>query len=575
MLNRNSFFYIIPVGNKSKIITLFCLSLVGVFLEIIGIGLILPVVSLISESGNIFFGGNIKSYYENSKLLKNFSFAQVVFIFLFLVFLVKFIFSLFLSWYQVTFVAKLASDISKNLVQKYIFADYSLYLKKDSAELIRNVTSEPNVYLKKIFLPIIQSIMDILILLGIIFLIFSVDFNSSFILISIYSIFGISYFFILKNKLYLLGLEKLEHDKLKIKSSQEAFFGIKTIKIFLKENKFIDKFVFHFQRTADLAKLQGFIISIPRFFIELLTISSFIILSLVLLDNNENFNDIVPTLALFTAAAFRIIPSVNRLMVNSQMLRSGISTFDNLYKELEDLEKIQTVNKKTENINFSNEISIKNVSFSYSPNSQNVLEDVNLKIKKGETIGIIGKTGSGKTTLIDLMLGLIHPTEGKILVDEKNISELNRSWIKIIGYVPQEIFLLDDTIKNNITLDIIQNVNQKNLEEAIKVSAVDHFLDKEPSDKLFNTVVGERGITLSGGQRQRIGIARAVYKKSEIIIFDESTNSLDSDTEKSVMESVYNLKGNKTLIIISHRNSTLNGCDKIYEIKNKKIFQVK
>ena len=396
MLNKKKFLYVIPPGFKFKIIILFFLSLIGVCLEVIGIGIILPAISLITDSNRIFFDIDFKSYYDNSPLLKNFGYIQVIFIFLFSVFFIKFCFFLFFSWYQVEFIAKLASQISRNLIQKYIFADYTLYLKKSSDELMRNVMGEANAFIKKVFTPTIQSIMDILILLGIMFLIFSVDFKSSFILVLIYCTFTIVYLLTIKKKLYRIGVEQLNHDKLKIKSSQEAFLGIKTIKMYLKEIQFINRFIFHFDKIANLSKIASFLQQIPKYAIELITISSFIILSLVLLDKNQNFIDIVPTLALFVAAAFRIIPSVNRLTVNNQMLRTGIATLDNLYDEFKNLERMNFMHLEAKKLNFSREIFIKNVSFSYSLNSPKVLDGINLKIKKGEAIGVIGKTGSGK-----------------------------------------------------------------------------------------------------------------------------------------------------------------------------------
>ena len=575
MLDKKKFLYIIPKGSKSKIFILFFLSFVGVILEVIGIGLILPVVSLISDSSGTFFGIDIKSYHKNSTLLKDFEFTKVIFLFLFIVFFLKFCFSLFLSWHQATFMKNFAIQISKNLFKKYMFADYTLYLKKDSAELIRNVISEANSYIKKAFIPTLHIAMDILILMGIMFLIFSVDFKSSLILVSIYFTFAALYLLLIKKKLYQIGVQQLEHDKLKIKSSQESFLGIKIVKTFLKEFKFIDKFNYHFEKVANLSRIQGFIHSIPRHFIELITISSFIVLSLVLLDKEQNFNEIVPALALFVASAFRIVPSVNRLMLNNQMLRSGISTLNNLYNELKNLDNVKITRKEIKKLYFSKEFLIKNLSFSYSVSLPKILDNIDLKIKKGEAIGIIGKTGSGKTTLIDLILGLISPSEGEILIDGKNIFEMKRSWMNIIGYVPQDTFLMDDTIQNNITFEISNDVEQKALEEAIIASKLKEFLSQDKKSEGLNMNVGERGVGISGGQKQRIGIARALYKNPEIVIFDESTSSLDSETEKSVMKSIYNLKGDKTLIIVSHRNSTLNQCDKIYEIKDKNIIQVK
>ena len=344
--------------------------------------------------------------------------------------------------------------------------------------------------------------------------------------------------------------------------------GIKTIKIFLKELEFINRYIFHYKKIAHLSKITSFIQQIPKYAIELLTISSFIILSLILLQRNQQFIDIVPTLALFMAAAFRLIPSINRITTNNQLMKTGIATQNNLYKELQTKESFDQNIKNKDEVLLS-EIKILDLSFYYKKNVD-ILKNINLNISEGNVIGIVGKTGSGKSTFVDLIIGLLKPTSGQILVNGKDISNFPNSWKKIIGYVPQETFMLNQTIKDNITFISDKKIDENHFNNCLKISEVEEFL----KDKI-DEVIGEKGITLSGGQKQRIGIARALYKKPQIIIFDEATNALDTLTEKSIMKSIYKLKRKKTLIIISHNKSILNECDKIYEISDKKLIEVK
>jgi ATP-binding cassette, subfamily B, bacterial PglK len=565
----NKFFLIIS-NFKLKTLNFIFLSLITILLEIFSVGMIFPAISILSGNEIIFFDFNLGIYLSEISSSYNTNVEFIILFVLLTFFFIKFSFMVFFIVYQARFTALMATSISQNLFTKYIYSDYSLYFKKTSSELIRNVLGEANNFIKKVFIPCLQISMDILILSGILLLIFLVDYKSSSILVLIYSSFGVIYFLLVKKKLYSIGKQQLQFDQIRIKNSQEAFLGIKTIKIFLKEKNFIDKYVYFYKKVANLSKSQSIIQQIPKHIIELLTIISFVTICILLMKNSINFNEIIPTLTLFVTAAFRIIPATNRLMNNNQIIRSGLSTLNNLAKEISDLKVNFNQNLNTKEIKNFNVIKIKNLSFGYN-NKKNIFENINLKIKKGDRIGIIGKTGCGKTTFIDLLLGLIKPIEGLIILDDDNINEIDSSWKNILGYVPQEVFLLDDTIKNNIIFDDKVDVDEESLNYALQNSEINEFLE---NNNELNTKIGERGIALSGGQKQRIGIARALYKKPKIIIFDESTNSLDMETEKKIMDSIYSLDENITLIIISHRKSILSRCSKIFEIKDKKITLV-
>ena len=560
-------FFLITGNFKKKTLIYILLSFIAVLLEVFGVGIIFPAISIIIGNEFIFFDLNLNFYInEISKFYKINDELFVLFVLL-IFFILKFLYMIFFTWYQAMFNAILSTSISQNLFSKYLYSEYSLYFKKDSSELMRNVLGEANVFLKKVFIPCLQILMDILILIGILFLIFLVDIKSSSILILIYVGFSVFYFLLVKKKMYEIGEQQLLFDKLRIKTSQEAFFGIKTIKTFLKEKFFIKNFYYYYKKVANLNKSQNIIQQIPKYLIELITVISFVIISISLMRSENNFVEIIPTLTLFLTAAFRIIPSTNRLLTNNQILRSGLASFDNLSKEINRLKMVKMNNLSQAEISSFNLIKVNDLSFRYNE-SRNVFENINLEIKRGDRIGIVGKTGSGRTTLVDLILGLLKPSNGQILLDDKNINEIDSSWKSFLGYVPQETFLLDDSIKNNIIFETGVDIDNKAFNEALSNSEVSEFLNNSDDVELK---IGERGISLSGGQKQRIGIARALYKKSKIIIFDESTSSLDLMTEKKIMDSIFSLDKNITLIIISHRMSILTRCNKIFEIKNKKI----
>ena len=289
-------------------------------------------------------------------------------------------------------------------------------------------------------------------------------------------------------------------------------------------------------------------------------------------ENSSNLLNYFPKIALFGAAAFRLLPSINRLANNFQILRYASPVVSKIYEEFPLKGEENHNQKNVSNFIFNKEIKIENLSFKYPENNENILENITLEIKSGESIGIVGETGSGKSTLVDIICGLLRCNEGSFLIDGHKIKEENiKAWQQNIGYVPQNVYLLDDTIKENIIFG--KKTNDRNinsLSESIKSAQLENLISNLPNG--LETIVGERGARLSGGQIQRIGIARALDNNPKLLIFDESTSALDTKTERELIKDIIKLKANKTLILISHRLSVLENCDRIYEVKDKKIF---
>ena len=574
--------FLIPKNYHLKTFFIFIFFLFNAFLELLGIGLILPVIALLADTQNEFFQYNFRKVYEQSELFKNYNFKYFILILLFFVFFVKFFFSIFLNWYQATFLAQINIKISSNLFTKYVNHEYKLFIKKNTSEIIRNVINETNIYTKKILVPFLQNIMDFLILFGIFILVYSVDLYSSLIITVAYFFLGFFYLTILKKKLYNIGLQQLVHEKYKLNSAYEPLIGIKTIKIFSREIQFIQRYIFHLKKVAYLGRVQSFLQNFPKQIIELVTIILFILLIIVLLKNNQSFNEIIPKLALFTTAAFRVIPSTNRVILNNQIFKSGIASLENLYNEVKRLNNVSQNTKVSKKIILRKKIIIKNLSFSYE-NTKNkkinkILDKVNLDINKGDAVAIIGKTGQGKTTLVDLILGFIKAKSGKILIDGKNINSIKKYWLHSVGYVSQDTFLLNGSLKKNITFeDNYENIDEKLLKQVVEIAKIDEFLSKKNNfKKNMEMLINQSGSNLSGGQKQRIGIARALYKNPEVIIMDEPTSSLDKDTEKKVIQNIFKYKDkkSKTLIIISHRNTAISLCNKFYKVDKKKIVKL-
>ena len=313
----------------------------------------------------------------------------------------------------------------------------------------------------------------------------------------------------------------------------------------------------------------------PRVLLEISAVSSIIAIVIIYVILEKNILGLLPLLSLIVVSMIRIVPGLNLIQNSLSTLKTILPSYNHVLSELlRDSEKFENskLNKNKKNISFNKDILISDLEFQYEKNSIPVLDKINIKISKGDKIGIIGKSGSGKTTLVSILLGLIENYKGKLIIDGKEINFLDYEWNNIIGYVPQDIFLIEDTIKNNITFGINEkNIDNSFLNDAAKKAQIFDYIETLP--KKFDTIVGERGLNLSAGQKQRLGIARALYRKPELLILDESTSSLDFDTEEKFINDVFNYSDDKTIIFISHKATALKKCHKIFDLNKKKFVQ--
>jgi ABC-type bacteriocin/lantibiotic exporter with double-glycine peptidase domain len=373
--------------------------------------------------------------------------------------------------------------------------------------------------------------------------------------------------------LKFIGDERFKANRLRFTIVGEAFGAVKEIKLGGFEKKYIDQFSEPAKKLARYEAFMGVLTQLPRFAIEAVAFGGMLLITLYLMAKTNDFVNIVPTIALYTFAGYRLLPLLQGIFDSLNNLRYSKASIDSLHDDLKRLQTSDLSNNKKV-LKLKKEINLNNISFSYPNSSLLNLKNINLKIPTGSNIGIVGITGSGKSTLIDVILGLHKPKNGSLEVDDEKIDNLNRrSWQQSIGYVPQQIFLFDDTIASNIAFGVdSKSIDQSAIEKAAKIANIHEFIVNDLPLK-YNTLIGERGIRLSGGQRQRLGIARALYHNPKVLILDEATNALDIRTEQLVIEEIKKLREDRTMIMITHRLNSIKDCDKIIVIDKGEIKQ--
>ncbi|WP_415321003.1 ABC transporter ATP-binding protein [Candidatus Pelagibacter sp. Uisw_092] len=552
----------------NKVIILFFLMIVCILLETLGIALVLPALSFLAEGS---FTSEFDSINKFTVLVKSkFEEKNLIIVsisFLLLVYFLKNIFLLFFTWWQKSLVDRLYRDICKRLIRGYMFQPYLNYLDRNSSMLARYF-DEVKGFLKYID-NFIVLIVEIFVLIGIGILLLIVEPYGASIVVLVIGAITIIFNFFTKKFIDKWGKKRLEQSVLSLKSLLQALNSFKIIKVLGREESFISKYTNHNSAYSKVKKFFDILDSSNRFWLEFLGVFGLCFLTFILINKNDEVVNIIPTLGLFSAAAYRLLPSVTRILRSFQALNFSKPIVNTLAKELDNNFESEKFNKEFHG-QFNDRIKLKNIFFKYPQKINYVLNDLSFEIKKGETIGIMGMTGSGKSTLIDIIIGLLKPEKGTVLIDGKNINEELRAWQNLIGYVPQSTQMIDDTIKNNILFGLKENEGDLNkIHKIIKITQLEKFIQNLPEG--LETIVGDKGVKLSGGQQQRIGIARAIYHKPKFLIFDESSSALDTETEKNLMREIKEYTKGRSLLIVSHRKTTLEHCDKIYLFKNGQL----
>lgn len=554
---------------------------IAAIFETAGIGLIVPFVGIVTNPTMIQEQPILSYIYQ----LLNFQSTNIFILFavsiLLTVFVIKNAYLLLYYYVQYRVIYNQKVKLSRTMFKEYLTKPYTFHLQRNSAELLRNVNGEVAKVFDGILLSFFQLMTEILVILAILMLLII---TAPLATITSGVLLGASvlvFFKIFRHKITYLGKEQQRVNREAIKCINQGLGASKEIKVSGIENYFVESYAKQSKILAKNSITKSIIDQVPRVFIETLLVSIVLITMIILVFQGTETSQLVATMSLFAMAAFRLMPSITRIVATLTNIRFSLPALtvvhNDLYNNIEKKQANENLSKELNRINviyeraFHDSIQLSSIYFRYPNQKDQSIKNVSLSIPIGSSVAFVGTSGAGKTTIVDIILGLLEPEEGKVLVDGKELSELKGVWQQKIGYIPQSIYLSDDSIRKNIAFGINEkDIDNKAVDKALEDAQLKDFITSLPEG--LDTVVGERGVRLSGGQRQRIGIARALYHNPEIIFLDEATSALDNETEKEIMKAIDGLKGEKTVIIIAHRLSTILNCDIVFKVDQGKLL---
>jgi ABC-type multidrug transport system fused ATPase/permease subunit len=545
------------------LIGIFLLILVGTVLETFSVGLLIPALSVLTKDDS---GFNLPYVTLKSSLSKT-ELIQLAAAAIFVVYLTKNIFLGVSTWIQRGFLTKISARLSARMLEIYIRQPYSYHLRQNSSVLIRN-TQDASMVVAGGIEPSLTVLSDGLIAVSLFVVLVVVEPLGTLSAIAIFL--SATYLFqrFTNSRLQRWGKQRQQQKGKIIQTIQQSLGAVKDVQVLGREQMFIDVHREQQIVDTDLLRRINMTQALPRLWLEIIAMGSMASLVVIMLWVGNEVNAIVPVVGLFALSAFRVLPSVNKIVNGLQTLKVTRSTIETIHQDL-GLAVPQSNGIDDVQFEFSL-LSTSNLNFRYEMTDEDVLKNVNISVQRGEAVGFVGQSGSGKSTLIDILLGLLDPKNGSVSINGLSIGEVKRQWQHIVGYIPQTIFLMDDSLRRNIAIGIADSeIDEVAIHDALKSAQLEDFVASLPEG--LDTVVGERGVRLSGGQRQRIGIARALYHRPSVLVLDEATSSLDTETEKGVMQAVQALQGDKTVIIVAHRLSTVEYCDRLYRLDAGRI----
>ena len=558
---------------KMKFIALFCMLFVGSVLELMGVSLILPFVQLVMDADGTdnallqWFGRLIGAESQRELLIW-------LGLLLIAVYLIKNTYLLFTKYVQLRFVFNNRLELSGRLMRNYMKKPYPFHLEKNSSEILRSVTSDVN-NLYELVMDVIDLVSNLLIIAMLAVYLLYTDVMITLVVAALLGLCSYFYFAVMRRRTVDYGKQNQLYNGKMIQAVNQALGGIKEIKVLARENYFVRAYEENGRYYASSLKKSQFYRNAPKYLIETVCVCGVLATILIKLQMGADVQELVPQLSVFAMAAFRLLPSVNQ--VNN--LLNGIlflkPSIDRIYEDLQEAgakKNERPPERDYRRLPAADAVRFEHVTFRYPGTEKEILSDLSVELPLKKSIGFVGSSGAGKTTFMDLLLGLLSPDQGRICYGDSDIRDYPDAWGHKLGYIPQSIYLADDTIRRNVAFGIPDSeISEAKVRRALEEAQLLEFVDG--LDDGLDTMVGESGVRLSGGQRQRIGIARALYQQPEILVLDEATSALDTETEQAVMEAVERFRGRCTLLMIAHRTSTLENCDQIYRLEDGKLYR--
>ncbi len=568
--------YLFPSKQRWQMAGLFFLQLIETCLDFFGISLILPFVTVltdmehISQAGWYRFLSELLGSAEQKTILLSLTLGMMA------LYVLKNVYALFLTNLRVRFLGRQQIHFGAKMLQCYMHKPYTFHLQRNTAEIVRNVHTDVNGAFSVIS-GLFAIVSDVLIITALVIFLLTVETELTAAVLVGLALCSALYFLVARKKIRKAGSHNREYGAKMVQAIQQSMGGIKEVKIMEREQYFAD--VYHAAGSEYIEKRRRYTIlaAIPSRLLETVCMCSiFGLISLKIL-RGDDLTAILPSLSAFAVAAIRLLPRANNINNQINSVLYQMPSLDALCEDLQESDRMEEARRRQplqEAAYTSGDIHLENVSYTYPETDTPVLRNVNLHIPKGCSVGIVGVTGAGKTTLVDVILGLLSPEEGRVCYGSEDIRKNPTQWHRKIGYIPQNVYMTDDSIRKNVAMGVPdEEIDEAAVWRALENAQLADFV-RSLKDGL-DTIIGEQGVRISGGQRQRIGIARALYRDPEILFFDEATSALDNETEQAVMDAIHTLGNSKTMLLVAHRLTTIAACDKIFRVENGSVEETK